>query len=77
MKFPRRGFEARLAQACQAMAKFIGRILAALLIGHTFLLASAQAAAFAATPLYVAYSIRWFFVVWGPGDKGHPGLPPD
>ncbi|WP_185738431.1 RHS repeat-associated core domain-containing protein [Variovorax beijingensis] len=50
------------------MAKFMGRFLAAVLIGHTFLLASAQAAAFQATPLYVAYSIKFpFFVVWGPG----------
>jgi hypothetical protein len=67
MKTLTRAFDARLARACHAMAKFVGRLLAAMLVGHIFLLASAQAN-FPAQALYTAYSIRSpFHVAWGPG----------
>src|SRR5688572_12873709 len=67
MKIPTRAFEARMAGACHATAKFVGRLLAAMLLWHIFLLANAQAS-FQATPLYTAYSIRSpFHVAWGPG----------
>jgi RHS repeat-associated protein len=67
MKSPMRGFQACLARACHAATKFVGRLLAAMLVGHVFLAVSAHAT-IQATPLYTAYSIKYpFHVAWGPG----------
>jgi RHS repeat-associated protein len=67
MKTPTRASKARLAKACRAAAEFVGRLLAAILLTHTLLLANAQAS-FPAQGLYSAYSWKFpFHVVWGPG----------
>ena len=67
MKTPTRASEACFASIYRVATRFIGRLLAALLVTHTLLLAVAQAS-FPAQGLYSAYSIRYpFHVVWGPG----------